>query len=484
MNEDLNRKMVKGLSWSMVETMSNYIVKLVVGIILARLLMPEDFGLLAIMMIFVSLSDILVNSGFGNAYIQKKDATETDANTVFYVNLAISLLLYVLLFVSSPLIGFFFGSKQLPSLIRVMSLGIIISSFNVIQNAIIKRDLNFKKRALLTLVSSLISGLLGISLAYSGFGVWSLVFQQISNRLIMAILLSHCSNWHPSRRFSKESAKEFFAFGSWIVLTNLLCSAFNNFYKFVFGRWCATSDLGYYERANQFQHMVAETFTWMFATVAFPVFSKIQNDKQQLQETTRNFVKCSSLVVYPLLICLLIVARPMTQFLLTEKWLPLVPYLQLLCIVGLLSPLTNFLEQILQGTGNTKMYFSFTFLLSALRIANVLITLRWGISYVIIGDFFCILISIISISVVSRKMLGFLYISVATSIASIIPVVLISATVGIAILHVTGHSPSFIQFVVTALSFLLTYMTITLLLRKKELEKLICLLRKKQNNGK
>ena len=130
MNEDLNRKMVKGLSWSMVETMSNYIVKLVVGIILARLLMPEDFGLLAIMMIFVSLSDILVNSGFGNAYIQKKDATETDANTVFYVNLAISLLLYVLLFVSSPLIGFFFGSKQLPSLIRVMSLGIIISSFN------------------------------------------------------------------------------------------------------------------------------------------------------------------------------------------------------------------------------------------------------------------------------------------------------------------------------------------------------------------
>ena len=129
------------------------------------------------------------------------------------------------------------------------------------------------------------------------------------------------------------------------------------------------------------------------------------------------------------------------------------------------------------------MYFSFTFLLSALRISNVLITLRWGISYVIIGDFFCILISIISISVVSRKMLGFLYISVATSIVSIIPVVLISATVGIAILHVTGHSPSFIQFVVTALSFLLTYMTITLLLRKKELEKLICLLRKKQNNG-
>ena len=130
MNEDLNRKTVKGLSWSMVETMSNYIVKLVVGIILARLLMPEDFGLLAIMMIFVSLSDTLVNSGFGNAYIQKKDATETDANTVFYVNLAISLLLYVLLFVSSPLIGFFFGSEQLPSLIRVMSLGIIISSFN------------------------------------------------------------------------------------------------------------------------------------------------------------------------------------------------------------------------------------------------------------------------------------------------------------------------------------------------------------------
>ena len=130
MNEDLNRKTVKGLSWSMVETMSNYIVKLVVGIILARLLMPKDFGLLAIMMIFVSMSDILVNSGFGNAFIQKKDATETDANTVFYVNLAISLLLYVLLFVSSPLIGFFFGSKQLPSLIRVMSLGIIISSFN------------------------------------------------------------------------------------------------------------------------------------------------------------------------------------------------------------------------------------------------------------------------------------------------------------------------------------------------------------------
>ena len=479
MNEDLNRKTVKGLSWSMVETMSNYIVKLVVGIILARLLMPEDFGLLAIMMIFVSLSDILVNSGFGNAYIQKKDATDTDANTVFYVNLAISLFLYVLLFVLSPLIGFFFGSEQLPTLIRVMSLAIIISSFNVIQNAIIKRDLNFKKRALLTLVSSLVSGSFGISLAYNGYGVWSLVFQQISNRLIMAILLSYYSNWHPSRQFSKESAKEFFSFGSWIVLTNLLCSAFNNFYKFVFGKWCSTTDLGHYERANQFQHMVAETFTWMFATVAFPVFSKIQDDKLQLQETTRNFVKYSSLAVYPLLICLLIVARPMTIFLLTEKWLPLVPYLQLLCIVGLLSPLTNFLEQILQGTGNTRMYFSFTFLLSTLRIINVLISLRWGISYVIIGDFFCILVSIIIISVASRKLLGFLYISVATSIASIIPVVLISCVVGTATLGITKQYPAHIQFLVPALAFLFTYSVITLLFRKNELEKLIGLLRKK-----
>lgn len=469
MNEDLNRKAVKGLSWSMLETISKHIVKFFVSILLARLLMPSDFGVLGIIMIFIYLSDIIVSSGFGKAFIQRKDVSSADANTVFYINFLISLCIYLILYISAPYVGLFFHNENIPSLIRVLSIGVIISSFNIIQNAIIERNLNYRKRAVMTVLSSVLSGIVGISCAYFGLGVWSLVYQQLSQRLILCIFLYTTSSWHPSFDFSKHAAKEMFSFGSWLLVSNLIFAAFKNLYKAAFGKCYSISDLGYYERAYQYETMVSETFTWMFASVSYSVFTKIQDDKDAVKRTTMNFVKYSSVFVYPILLCMLISAKPLIVFLVTEKWLPAVFYMQLLCIVGLLSPLTNFMSQVLQATGNSKLYFVFISLICAFRSVNVVTLLRFGISAIIIGDFFCILLSIIIVSFLARKDLGFHYISVVRVQMKIVPMLFIASMTCYIVLSLLSTASSFVQLLFSVASFFTVYLLLMLKYQHKEL---------------
>lgn len=480
MNEDLNRKTVNGLSWSMVETVSKHAVKFFVSIALARLLMPSDFGVLGIIMIFIYLSDIIVSSGLGKAFIQRKNASVKDANTVFYINFLLSLFIYAILYVSAPYVGSFFHNDDISSFIRVLSIGVIISSFSVIQNAIIERNLDYRKRAILTLTSSIFSGIIGISCAYFGLGVWSLVFQQLGHRIILCILLYSFSSWHPSFEFSKRAAKEMISFGGWLLVSNLIFAAFKNLYKAAFGKFYSVEDLGYYERAYQYETMVSEPFTWMFASVSYSVFAKIQDDKETVKKTTMNFINYSSIFVYPILLCMMIAAKPLIVFLVTEKWLPAVFYMQLLCIVGLLSPLTNFLSQVLQGTGNSRLYFIFVSLICAFRLVNVGILLKFGISAIIMGDFFCILLSIIIVSFLARKGLGFHYISVVMVQKKIVPILFVASVTSYIVLSLLNTANSFIQLLFTVASFFSVYILLLLKYQHKELSMIMSMIGKRK----
>ena len=260
-----------------------------------------------------------------------------------------------------------------------------------------------------------------------------------------------------------------FSFGSWLLVSNLIFAAFKNLYKAAFGKCYSISDLGYYERAYQYETMVSETFTWMFASVSYSVFTKIQDDKDAVKRTTMNFVKYSSVFVYPILLCMLISAKPLIVFLVTEKWLPAVFYMQLLCIVGLLSPLTNFMSQVLQATGNSKLYFVFISLICAFRSVNVVTLLRFGISAIIIGDFFCILLSIIIVSFLARKDLGFHYISVVRVQMKIVPMLFIASMTCYIVLSLLSTASSFVQLLFSVASFFTVYLLLMLKYQHKEL---------------
>jgi O-antigen/teichoic acid export membrane protein len=455
--DNIGKKAVKGVSWSMIETGSIYFIRFFLGIVLARILTPADFGLIGIILIFVSISDVLVNAGFGQAFIQKQNTTNVDADTVFYINIFIAFIIYGILFLFSPVIAVFFKQPLLVKLIRVLSLIIIVNSLNVIQLSIIRKELLFKKKAVITVIASVISGIVGVLCAHVGYGVWSLVIQQLLGKSLLCIMLFKASSWKPSLSFSCQSARSLFTFGSWMLLANIFLTVFNNFYRFVIGRIFNASELGYYERARQFENLVTQTATTVFGIVAFPVFSKLQNDREQLKNTVFNFILYSSAVVYPLLICIIVVARPLILLLLTDKWLPVVPYMQLLCLVGFTVPVQFFIGPLLQAVKYAKIAFYYTLVLGGIRILNVSITCQWGVSGIILGELVTIILTTIIMSKMMLSLLDFDYIRSVLRLHWVLPLSLLSGLFGWLVLLSVDYSPLWVQVFLPTLIILCVY---------------------------
>ena len=430
MADSINNKIVSGVSWSAFETLSFYLVKFVIGIILARLLMPADFGILGILMVFVSISDIFVDAGLGQAYIHKKEVSNVDADTVFIANFSISLFIYVLLFFLAPFLAAFYEYPLLTWLIRLISIGIIIDSFNVIQNAIVRREFLFRKRAIIHFLSAILSGLIGIACAIHNLGVWSLVIQQIVQKILICLMLYAALNWRLTFSFSWEVAKEMIGYGAWIFISNIVSRIFTNVYKISIGKLFPVSELGYYERARQFNSLVSDTFTGMIGKVAFPAYSRVQDNKSELKLMTGRFVKYTAMLIMPLIAILYVVSEPLILLLLTEKWMQAVKYLQLMCLAGFLIPFYYFIGPLLQATNNLKLVFINTVFLGLLRVLNVVILFRYGVFAIIIGEVVCLFIFIVLSSFMVKKLLGFNYLGSIYPIWRIIAYVCVIIVIG------------------------------------------------------
>ena len=420
MQSELKNKSVKGVVWNLLENISSYIIRFIIGIILARLLTPADYGIIGMTVIFFSIADVLINSGFGQAFIQKKDADENDANTVFSTNFFLSLAIYAIFWFSAPYIAVFFNQEILTKLIRVMSIVVIINSLNIIQLAIIRKNLEFKKKTLITFISSIISGVIGIICAYKGLGVWSLVVQQITNRTIICLGLYLTSKWKLRFSFSYSSFLTMFSYGSWLLLTNITIKIFDNLYRFVIGKFFPASDLGLFDRGQQFPSMIHQQFTWSVGAVAFPVYSKLLDNNEELEKALLRFVKYSSMITLPLLAILYIVAEPFILLLLTEKWAGVIPFLKISCLIGMVAPLYEFLTQFIEAIGFTKKTFRYTLLLNILRILNVILNLRNGIEAILIGELVIKILALLYVSTVARKYMGFNFLKIIYKIKTLV----------------------------------------------------------------
>lgn len=466
MAEDLNNKIVKGVSWNLIETGTSYFVRFVIGIILARLLTPADFGIIGMTAIFISVSDVFVRAGFGQAFIYKKNVTAVDANTVFFLNLGVSVVIYAILFFAAPFIAEFFHTAALTEVIRLLCLVIIVNSMNVIQFSMIRREMQFKRKAIITVCASLAGGIIGIIMAYSGFGVWSLVVQQLSNRIFTCCLLYTTSSWRLSFSFSWGIVREMFGYSLWVLFSDIIATLMNNFYRLAIGKVYSPGELGYYDRAHQFQALIADTFTWVFGMVAFPSFTKVKEDTEELKKLTSNYLSYSTFIIFPLLLILLVVAKPFILLLLTEKWLSVVPLLKIFCVIGLLIPVNFYLSPLLQACGATRMDFMSTTFMSVMRILNVVFFLRYGVSYILYGEIAILALNILLVSLLSKKHLGFNYLSMFRPIKINILTGGVTLVAGLLVSGLAGDTSPWIELLVPLFAMGICYCVLNLLFQR------------------
>jgi O-antigen/teichoic acid export membrane protein len=379
------RKVIDALAWSFVETVVMRGIQFTVGIVLARLLFPEQFGLIGMLLIFTSVARTLMEGGFGAALIQKLEATQTDICSLFYFNIFVGLLTAGAMCLAAPWIADFYGRPILVPLARVLSLTVIFSSLGMVQNNLLYKEINFKAQTIASLVAGLLSGVVGIGLAIGGFGVWSLALQQVTAYFAGTVCLWALSSWRPSLTFRIESLRKMFGFGSRLLLSELLNQVFDNIYIVAIGKLFSASDLGLFTRAKNLEDMPSQTLSLVVERVAFPVFSSYQDDPARLKKGLKKALTVMALLNFPLMIGLALTARPLVLVLLGWKWAGCIGYLQLLCGLGLIYPLYNMNLNVLKSMGRSDMFLRLQIIWRALSIVNLVLTWHWGISAMIGG---------------------------------------------------------------------------------------------------
>jgi len=407
MMDNLKYRTINGVLWSAAERASNEVLRFVIVVMLARLLSPEQFGLVAMLAIFIGISQTFVNSGFGAALIQKKNASQTDYSTVFYFNIIVGLFLFGILFCFAPFIAAFYQEPQLVALTRFMGLTIVISSFGLIQNTLLTKKIDFKTQTTVNMIALSCSGIIAIIMAWKGFGVWSLAVQAVSLDFFRTLLLWFFNSWRPTAEFSEKAFRSLFSYGSKLLAASLLNTIFTNIYAVVIGKAFTTTDLGFYTQANRLQRLPAQNVNSIVQRVTFPAFSSIQDENARLKRGYKKALKLLVFVNFPIMLGLIAVAKPLIGIVLTEKWMPAVPYLQLLCVVGSTYPIHSLNLNILQVKGRSDLFLKIQIIDTAVIALAIVLTLPFGILALIIGQVMTSFVAYFINSYYSSRFIGY-----------------------------------------------------------------------------
>ena len=379
MAESLKNKTVKGLGWSAVENAARYGMQFVVGIVLARLLSPDDYGLLGLVGIFTAVCTALVNGGFTTALIRKKDATDDDYNTAFICNLGMSLLLYAVTFLCAPLIADFFGRSELVALVRVSSLGLIVGALGMVQQTRLTKCIDFKTQTKITLVATALSGIVGIGMALMGVGVWALVAQQLMSQAITTLLLYIYNRWLPRLRFCKESFHDLFGFGWKMMVSGLLDAVWKELYQVVVGKFYNPATLGQYTRGRHYAQLFSSNLTMVVQRVTYPVLSSIQDERERMVSAYRRIIRMSMFVTATALFSLAAVSEPLIYCMIGSKWYEASTYLPLICLNSTLYPLHAINLNMLQVQGRSDLFLGLEVIKKIIALAPLFIGAFVGI---------------------------------------------------------------------------------------------------------
>ena len=379
MSESLKDKTVKGVAWSGIDNVVQMGVSFVVSIILARLLSPDDYGLLGLIVVFTAVCQALINGGFTTALIRKKDATDDDYNTVFISNLGMSLLLYAIIYLCSPAIANFFERQELVALTRVSSLGMIIGALALVQQTRLTKRIDFKTQTKITIIASVTSGVIGIGMALLDFGVWALVAQQLSATSLRTILLWFYNKWIPQLRFSSVSFHELFGFGWKMMVSGLLDTIWKELYQVIVGKFYSPATLGQYTRAKQFSQLFSSNLTTVVQRVTYPVLSNIQDDKERMVSAYRRIIKTTMFITSISMFFVGAISEPLLYCLIGPKWHEAATYLPLICISGSLYPLHAINLNMLQVQGRSDLFLGLEVVKKIIGLAPLAVCIYYGV---------------------------------------------------------------------------------------------------------
>jgi O-antigen/teichoic acid export membrane protein len=380
----LTDKTLSGFVWAFGERFGVQAMQMVIFIVLARVLTPEAFGLMGMLAVFIAVSRSLTDSGFGQALIQKKETDEIDFSSVFYINLIVSVVIYGILYFTAPLIASFYGEPILVNLIRVLGLKFIIAAFSMVQIAKLTKEVKFKKLMLAKLPSTLLGGAAGIGAAYMGFGVWSLIIQQLTDATAYSIQVWIQSEWRPIWVFDWERVKELFDFGGKMMVEGVLSKIYQNFYEIMIGRYFTTAQVGFYTQANKIKQLPVKNISNALSRVSFPVLSEIQDDNKRLKRAYKKILRQIFFVIAPVMVGGIVLAEPLFRLVLTDKWLPAVPYFQWLCISGLFYPANSYNLNILKVKGRSDLFLYLGLVKKGIAITGILIFVQYSVLALVI----------------------------------------------------------------------------------------------------
>lgn len=428
MEKNLKSKVFSSLIWKLLERGGTQGIQFVLQLFLARLLSPKDYGTIALITIFISIAGVFIDSGFNTALVQQKDIDEEDISSVFYTSLIVSIMMYIVLYFIAPLIANFYRIKELIFIIRILSLTLIIGVFNSIQGAIVSRRLEFKKFFFSNLGAIIISGTIGVILAYKGFGVWTLVYQQIISQIVTFIILYSTVKWRPKLLFSLKKVKKLFSYGSKLLCSSLIDTVYRNLIGLIVGRRYSSTMLAYYNRGDTFPSLIVGNLNGSIQAVIFPALASIQHDKERVKELMRRAITTSSFIVFPAMLGLMAIAEPMIKLILTDKWLPCIPYLRVFCLSYALWPIHTANLQAINAIGRSDIFLKLEIVKKIAGVSILLITSRYSPYMMALGIVFTGIIGSFVNSYPNKKLLNYSYIE---QIKDIFPSFVLSIIMGI-----------------------------------------------------
>ena len=471
-------KVFSNFIWRFAERCGAQLVTFIVSIVLARILTPSDYGTIALVTVFTTILQVFIDSGLSTALIQKKDADDLDFSSVFYFNFVICIILYLIMFVSAPFIADFYKDSSLVSIVRVISLTLIISGVKGVQQSYVSRHMLFKRFFFSTLGGTIFSAILGIIMAYAGFGVWAIVFQQLSNNAIDTLILWITVKWRPIKKFSWSRLKNLLSFGWKMLASSLLDTVYNNLRNMIIGKLYTSADLAFYNQGDKFPKLIVTNINTSIDSVLLPTMSNEQDNHVRVKDMTRRAIKISTYIMAPLMIGLAFCAKPIVQIVLTDKWLPCVPYLQIFCISYLFWPIHTANLNAIKAMGRSDLFLKLEVIKKFMGMILLLITMNISVMAMAYSLLISGLISQVINSWPNRYLLKYSYID---QIKDILPNIVMALIMGGFVYFISYlNLPILVSLVVQILSGGIIYLILSILTKKDSFIYLINILKSRK----
>lgn len=451
------------LIWKFLERGGSQGLQFIIQIFLARLLLPSDYGILALVVIFITIANVFIQSGLGTSLIQKKVVDEVDLSSVFYISLGIAVVLYLVLYLFAPAIASFYDNSTLIPVLRVLALTLFPGAFNSIQNAIISRNMQFRRLFYSSVGAGIVSGIVGITMAYKGYGIWALVFQQLTSQVCITLILWFTVRWRPTLQFSLSKVKVLFSFGWKLLISSLLDTTYRELRSLIIGKMYSPAMLGYYNRGQQFPQLIIANINGTIQSVMFPALAAQQDYAERVKSMVRRSIVTSSFIVFPLMVGLAVVAEPLVIVLLTDKWLPSVPFLQIFCASFALWPIHTANLQAINAMGRSDIFLKLEIVKKIIGLIILAVSLPFGIYALALGQVVSGVVSSFINAYPNKKLLDYGY---GEQIKDVLPSLAISLIMGAVVYSLLFlHLSALVTMALQVLVGILVYVALATLFR-------------------